>query len=222
MADQGVNGVPMTAMNREDYLSAAIERLAPLLQAAGAALPQVSASCGFPHRGGMAPKHLVLGQHWPGHTTSDPASGSQIYISPLLADGARIMGVLLHELIHAATPGAGHRGAFKHLALAVGLTGKMTATVPGPALTERLRLIAAELGPYPHTPLERHAIAGKKQTTRLRLYECACPVPVKVRVASDDFRARCERCQQRFEPQDALRPVLIIAARAAAVKDGRV
>lgn len=36
---------------------------------------------------------------------------------------------------------------------------------------------------------------GTGSGSRLRLYECACqPKPVKVRVASDDFRATCDVC----------------------------
>jgi len=34
--------------------------------------------------------------------------------------------------------------------------------------------------------------------SRLRLWECGCVKPVKVRVASDDFRATCNRCGEEF------------------------
>lgn len=197
---------PLTPPNREDWLTAAAERLAPMIIAAGGSKPVARVSCGFPSRGGMAPRHLVIGQCWPGRTVNNPDGGAQIFVSPLLADAVEVGAVLLHELIHAACPPkTGHRGLFKRIAVACGLAGKMTATVPGPELEKKLRLIASELGPYPHTPLRRAGGADggpqdpeePRQGTRLRLWECACPV--KVRVASDDFRAICERCRARFE-----------------------
>jgi hypothetical protein len=44
---------------------------------------------------------------------------------------------------------------------------------------------------------------GKGSGSRLRLWECACtPKPVKVRLASDDFRATCDRCHAAFTRAD--------------------
>ena len=44
---------------------------------------------------------------------------------------------------------------------------------------------------------------GKGSGSRLRLWECGCaPKPVKVRVASDDFRATCDRCGTAFTRAD--------------------
>ena len=41
---------------------------------------------------------------------------------------------------------------------------------------------------------------GKGSGSRLRLWECDCtPKPVKVRVASDDFRATCDHCGAAFK-----------------------
>lgn len=39
---------------------------------------------------------------------------------------------------------------------------------------------------------------GPGSGSRLRLYECHCPRPVKVRVASDDFAATCHHCNAPF------------------------
>jgi len=39
---------------------------------------------------------------------------------------------------------------------------------------------------------------GKGSGSRLRLYECRCAEPVKVRVASDTFEATCNRCHALF------------------------
>jgi hypothetical protein len=33
----------------------------------------------------------------------------------------------------------------------------------------------------------------------MRLWQCDCPKPVKVRVASDNFQATCHRCGTSFK-----------------------
>ena len=83
-----------------------------------------------------------------------------------------MLDLLLHELIH-ATVGTheGHKGAFKRLAVACGLSGKMTATIAGEALTPRLADIVASLGEYPHSALNP-ASGAKKAGTRLIKCEC--------------------------------------------------
>lgn len=43
---------------------------------------------------------------------------------------------------------------------------------------------------------------GKGSGSRLRLWECACSRPVKVRIASDDFQAHCDRCGTAFARAD--------------------
>ena len=40
---------------------------------------------------------------------------------------------------------------------------------------------------------------SSKKGSRLRLWECQCPKPVKVRVASDEFDATCNLCGEPFE-----------------------
>ena len=39
---------------------------------------------------------------------------------------------------------------------------------------------------------------GKGSGSRLRLYECGCDKPIKVRVASDTFAAHCDLCESPF------------------------
>jgi len=83
----------------------------------------------------------------------------------------RIAGVLAHEMVHAAVGVQhGHKGPFRSLALAIGLTGKMTATEESEAFKQRLAPILAEHGDYPHAKLD--ASNRKKQTTRLIKTEC--------------------------------------------------
>jgi hypothetical protein len=40
---------------------------------------------------------------------------------------------------------------------------------------------------------------GPGSGSRLRLYMCECERPVRVRVASDEFRARCLACESEFQ-----------------------
>lgn len=42
---------------------------------------------------------------------------------------------------------------------------------------------------------------GVGSGSRLRLWQCHCAKPVKVRIASDDFQATCNRCGTEFEQQ---------------------
>lgn len=60
-----------------------------------------------------------------------------------------VLSVLLHELIHTAHPGDGHRGGFAITARAVGLLPPMRATAASDGLTETLKGIAQTLGAMP-------------------------------------------------------------------------
>lgn len=146
---------------------AAIENMrAGLFLQHGAVVPVVRVSVGFP--GGASPKKAI-GQYWPGLACKDATAS--VFISPVLHEPIRALDVLVHELVHAVHPTAGHKGAFAKLAKAIGLEGKMTATVAGPALKERLNNLAAELGEYPHAGI--NLSDRKKQTTRLNKAECS-------------------------------------------------
>jgi hypothetical protein len=153
---------------REEWLTAALQPIARhIADKANETMPDnVKASCGFPG-GGSARKRI--GECW--STQSSAIKASEIFISPVMSDPVRILDVLLHEAIH-ATVGVehGHKAPFKRVAVACGLTGKMTATVAGPELETVLQDIAVELGPYPHGALSLSD--RKKQKTRLVKCEC--------------------------------------------------
>jgi hypothetical protein len=144
---------------------------------------------GFP-KGKRGGKHL--GQCW-----NHPVENQQavIFIHPCQWTAPlEVLDTLVHEMVHAATPGAGHKGAFKQLAQSIGMRGPMTTASAGPELVLRLNGLAKELDEFPAAGFDPPT---KKQTSRLRLYQCACPI--KVRVASDDFRALCLKCDTQFE-----------------------
>lgn len=165
----------MTAkfQTREEWLVAAVEALAPIFAAVEETLPEVRVSVGWP--GGNGRKNSVIGQCWSTKVAAD--SVSQLFISPVLEDAVRVLDVLAHELIHAIDDcQSGHKGRFAKIAKAIGLTGKMTATVAGDDLKEELVKIADALGEYPHAALVnpgQGADGPKKQTTRMMKVECA-------------------------------------------------
>ena len=151
---------------------------------------EVIVTYGFP-KGKRGTKHL--GQCW-----NHPVENQQavIFIHPCQWTAPlEVLDTLTHEICHAATPGAGHRGAFKRLALSIGMRGpRMTTASAGPELMLRLNELSKKLGEFPAAGFDPPT---KKQTTRLRLWVCRCPI--KVRIASDDFRALCLKCESQFE-----------------------
>lgn len=156
----------MSYPNRETWLIAATSELRDtLFKRHAETVPEVKVSVGFPG-GGSARKRI--GECWNGRAASDGMP--QVFISPVLADPVRVLDVLVHELIHAIVPDAGHKTPFKRIATKLGLTGKMTATVAGPELEAELRALSDRLGAFPHAGL---TLSGrKKQTTRLNKVEC--------------------------------------------------
>ncbi len=150
------------SQNREAWLKSAIVILSPKFSSIGSVVPAVKVSVGFP--GGGSAKTRI-GEHW-SPEASDDKQGS-IFISPVLSDSIEVLGVLVHEMVHAAVGNkAGHGKLFKRCALKVGLEGKMRSTTIGDGLKVRLAEIVTELGAYPHSKLNLN-MGKKKQTTRL-------------------------------------------------------
>lgn len=92
-----------------------------------------------------------------------------------------MLGVLVHELVHAVVPvDAKHGKKYRDVAVKIGLQGKMVHALPGELLQKRLDDLAVTLGPLPHARLniERGADnrgpadRAKKQTTRMLKAEC--------------------------------------------------
>ena len=97
----------------------------------------------------------------------------------MLKEGVEVTATLVHELVHTAVGiECKHREPFTTVAKAIGLEGKMTATVAGEALIERLKELIDELGEYPHARLVA-SNKPKTQTTRMlkvTCKECGCVV----------------------------------------------
>lgn len=157
-------------MTREEWLTRLIDKLRPMLKAAGGDVPQdIRVSCGWPSRGAFSSKSRTIGECWSPSASAD--KHTEIFVSPCIATGERAADVLAHELVHAC--GAmGHKGPFKRIAVALGLTGPMRATKAGPELAERLNALIAKIGPYPHAALDQKKSPHKKEGTRLLKVVC--------------------------------------------------
>jgi hypothetical protein len=164
-----------TSLTRESWLVQAVALLsAELLTPLGYKLPdKIRVSVGFPYgrRGGKG-QHAI-GQCWSAKASSD--GFHEIFISPELDKADRVTDVLIHELVHVvAGIEAGHRKAFRNVAVACGLEGQMTATVASSELQKRIKGWLGSLPKYPHRSLlpGKGGDGPKKQGTRMRKLVC--------------------------------------------------
>lgn len=135
-------------------------------------LPAVKVSMGFPFKRKGKGSHAV-GQCW--CSTASKEGVCEIFVCPTQDDPITVLGILLHEQVHAAVGvREGHKGPFKRVAQAVGLEGKMTATVSGKGLTQFLKNAVKTLGPYPHRELQTGLSSGPKKDGT-RMIKVFCP-----------------------------------------------
>lgn len=157
---------------REEWLYEGVKELTPLFSNLNKKIPDnLRVSCGFPSRNPFGSGRRVIGECWNPLASAD--GSHEVFISPTIADSLEVLATLVHELVH-ATVGteAKHTGMFKVVAVALGLEGKMTATVAGPRLTPELQDIHKKLKDYPHTPLNK-IVKVKKESSIVKI-ECGC------------------------------------------------
>lgn len=162
----------MNQLTREAWLEqVSTKHILPLIESKGGKIDyKWRVSVGFPRgsRGGKGAESI--GQCWPTQSSAD--SVHEIFISPKL-DTFEAVETLIHEHIHASDSlKSGHRGNFKKLALAIGLEGKMTATVAGPELKRAIEKWVTLLPKYPHAKLSTASRTATKPGSRL--IKCAC------------------------------------------------
>ena len=175
----------MNHATRETYLASATKHLAPLFVAQGYPLPSVRASVGIP-AGGKGKKLKAIGQCWSHLASADDTT--EIFICPSQSEPVAVLAILLHELIHAAVGlKCGHKGAFKRVAVALGLEGKMTATFPGVQLASDLAELSHTLGEYPHAALNTALSGRKTQGTRM------------IKLVCDDCGWSCRTAQKNVD-----------------------
>ena len=148
---------------REEYLMAGKKELSKLFKQAGHTVPKdVKVTMSLPTKNARPSKVQTIGQCF-SRSASDGGI-NEILITPLLNNSISVLETLTHELVHAIDDCQhGHKAPFKRIAEAVGLEGKMTNTIAGEELTEKIKAIVKKLGRYPHKKLN---LSGKKQTTR--------------------------------------------------------
>ena len=152
---------------REEWLHAAIKQLKRELFKQYK-IPAVKVSVGLPYGRGSK---KAIGQHW--HPAASDDKVGSIFISPTVDDDRAVLGILIHELIHAiAGNEAGHGKEFRKIAIGVGLVGRMVSTTPGKELTKKIKKLIRKIGPYPHAKLNLNKGPIKKQSTRMVKVEC--------------------------------------------------
>jgi SprT-like family len=162
---QRLNSAETTpSLERQQWLEHAVEALRGRFTDAGYTVPQkIRVSIGWPKRSASCGH---IGECWATEASSD--RHAELFISPGLMEGARILDVLAHEMTHATTPGDGHGRLFKRCALAIGLQGPMRSTTGGLEFMAWAETLFKRIGPYPAGFLTD----SPKQGTRMRKCEC--------------------------------------------------
>ena len=154
-------GKKMGHTSRENWLLEAVDIMRPWFEEHGAKVPEkVRVSVGF----AKGQRKSTIGVCYASRAAADGVH--QIFMVPTMDEPVKVLATLVHELIHAYDDcKSGHKGEFRRVAVALGLEGKMTATVPGDALTLRLQDVSGKLGEFPHARLNIDNIP--KQSTRM-------------------------------------------------------
>jgi hypothetical protein len=104
--------------------------------------------------GAKRENEIIVGQTWRAERSADKVN--HMFISPEVAHASTVLGIMIHEMLHVLFDcDHGHDRVFAAFGEALGLEGKPTEMLPGPAFEMELMLMAeAELGAYPHSVLD--------------------------------------------------------------------
>jgi hypothetical protein len=154
-----------SSLQRQQWLEAAVEALRIRSAEAGYDIPaKIRVAIGWPKRAATCG---AVGECWAVEASSD--QHAELFISPQLTDGARILDVLAHELVHATVGTAARHGKpFKQCALRIGLRGPMRSTTAGPDFVGWADALFKRIGPYPAGFLTD----TPKQGTRMLRCQC--------------------------------------------------
>ena len=162
--------------------------------------PHISITFGFPSTGARKSSNQRLGEYAHRFIKGNKILDGFISLHPtIFNEPSRVLDVLLHEMIHAAVPEAGHRGPFRKLALRCGLTGKMTSTVAGPDLKSKFETWLKDRLPLMPPGYGDLAPSRKKQTTRMLKYVCPGCGQI-IRSACDNLYCMCGHCDELYLP----------------------
>jgi hypothetical protein len=162
---------------REAWLEEAMSEVSVLFKRLGFPLPKkIRVTCGFTS-GGTRKRpggKVLIGECWDSSKSGDKSF--EIMVSPTEADPVRVLGILVHELAHAAAGlAAGHSGDFETLARGLHLEGPLPATTVGAAFKSQTAPALERLGEYPHARLNTATKAT--QSTRMLLCRCKTIMP---------------------------------------------
>lgn len=159
--------IPMST-TREAWMNDVATRMRPMFDGVGAPLPAFRLTMS------LTKKKRAIGSCYDASASADGTY--EILVRLDQSDPLEVAAILAHELVHAAVGiDAGHGPRFARVARAIGLEGKMTATVSGDRFKAAAAPILAAVGPFPHAPLDLDArnSGPKKQSTRLLKVACA-------------------------------------------------
>jgi len=194
--------------DRETWLLTAYTAVGKIFAREGFDLPpveQIKISTGF----GLATKgenKSILGQTIAPGGAADGKTWT-IFVSPVLATGEDALNVLCHEALH-VTAGCDHGSAFARAGKTLGLEGKPTEMLPGPALQAELMLLAMELGDYPHVAVDMAKVLASEPAEGDR-------PRARARVTTGPARQTCRyvRCACTTEGCDAAGYLVRVTAR---------
>ena len=96
-----------------------------------------------------------------------------------IKDPVQILGVLVHECIHAFMNIKGHGKDFKHEAMRVGFETPITRYHPSPALVSTCENIYKKLGEFPGKAVHIHKVEKEKKTNTVIFFCPECGFEVK-------------------------------------------
>lgn len=156
----------MTAktMNRETWLNALAEKMAPRFAQLGWPLPAFRVAVGFTSSGRVS---HIGGECW--HKSKSDDGRFEILIAPHVAESMQAAAILAHELTHAAVGFEhGHKGDFAKCMAQLGMQRPFTNSIAGPAFKEFAQPFLDALGAFPHSRLnfDKQTQAPKPITRR--------------------------------------------------------
>lgn len=162
--------------NREKWLTLFAEQaVLHMAECAQLSFDKWRITCGFPSTKATGGKRgQAIGQCWSAEASDDRTA--EMLISPVIDDPREVAHVIVHELIHAALPGAGHKKPFQKAARLCGLQKPFTATTPTAAFWLWAEPILEALPPYPHAKINATRIEGAPKPQKARMIKAECDV----------------------------------------------
>lgn len=188
---------------REQWLNEGVLALSPMFNRLNKKIPdKLRVSCGWPSKGAFGASRKTIGECWNYQYSS--TGHHELFISPAIADPIKVLATLVHEVIHAAVGvEEKHAGMFKIVAVAMGLEGKMTATVPGARLMDDLKAIHKKLGDYPHTAIDKTDKEKEKKPSSMIKAECKCGYKIQVsRKLYEEYGVPECICGEQFQVEE--------------------